>query len=118
MSSAQRVRSSLFFSVRIGTGKAFQPMVFEYRSRVSSCPHTVFTQIKCIRDAMSAMFQRGASYSAKALSEIMECFDSRPTGRYGRSSDDTFGTTIDPVSYTHLRAHETPEHLVCRLLLE
>src|SRR5678815_4086498 len=23
---------------------------------------------------------------------------------------------IGPVSYTHLRAHETPEHLVCRLL--
>src|SRR5678816_4877879 len=26
--------------------------------------------------------------------------------------------TVAPVSYTHLRAHETPEHLVCRLLLE
>ena len=26
------------------------------------------------------------------------------------------GTAV--VSYTHLRAHETPEHLVCRLLLE
>src|SRR5678816_3979164 len=26
--------------------------------------------------------------------------------------------TIKSVSYTHLRAHETPEHLVCRLLLE
>ena len=25
---------------------------------------------------------------------------------------------LDTVSYTHLRAHETPEHLVCRLLLE
>ena len=25
---------------------------------------------------------------------------------------------IDPVSYTHLRAHETSLHLVCRLLLE
>eukprot|EP00658_Telonema_sp_P-2_P000146 TRINITY_DN10046_c0_g1_i1.p1 TRINITY_DN10046_c0_g1~~TRINITY_DN10046_c0_g1_i1.p1 ORF type:complete len:149 (+),score=33.05 TRINITY_DN10046_c0_g1_i1:173-619(+) len=25
---------------------------------------------------------------------------------------------FEPVSYTHLRAHETPEHLVCRLLLE
>src|SRR5678815_629863 len=25
---------------------------------------------------------------------------------------------INTVSYTHLRAHETPEHLVCRLLLE
>ena len=23
-----------------------------------------------------------------------------------------------PVSYTHLRAHETPEHLVCRLMHE
>src|SRR5678815_2168088 len=23
-------------------------------------------------------------------------------------------STINPVSYTHLRAHETPEHLVCR----
>ena len=26
--------------------------------------------------------------------------------------------TIDPVSYTHLRAHETVLDLVCRLLLE
>ena len=25
---------------------------------------------------------------------------------------------VAAVSYTHLRAHETPEHLVCRLLLE
>src|SRR5678815_1830856 len=24
-------------------------------------------------------------------------------------------TRVTPVSYTHLRAHETPEHLVCRL---
>ena len=29
-------------------------------------------------------------------------------------SDDS----LETVSYTHLRAHETPEHLVCRLLLE
>ena len=32
-----------------------------------------------------------------------------------------YAQTMDgrtPVSYTHLRAHETPEHLVCRLLLE
>src|SRR5678815_1925549 len=26
------------------------------------------------------------------------------------------GMGMTPVSYTHLRAHETPEHLVCRLL--
>ena len=30
--------------------------------------------------------------------------------------DDVF--YFGAVSYTHLRAHETPEHLVCRLLLE
>eukprot|EP00658_Telonema_sp_P-2_P083971 TRINITY_DN920_c0_g1_i13.p1 TRINITY_DN920_c0_g1~~TRINITY_DN920_c0_g1_i13.p1 ORF type:complete len:669 (+),score=242.11 TRINITY_DN920_c0_g1_i13:95-2101(+) len=28
------------------------------------------------------------------------------------------GLRLNAVSYTHLRAHETPEHLVCRLLLE
>src|SRR5678816_2857953 len=27
-----------------------------------------------------------------------------------------YRVVADPVSYTHLRAHETPEHLVCRLL--
>src|SRR5678815_5231580 len=32
--------------------------------------------------------------------------------------DGSLWLTTEPVSYTHLRAHETPEHLVCRLLLE
>ena len=31
--------------------------------------------------------------------------------------DIKYGSLLS-VSYTHLRAHETPEHLVCRLLLE
>src|SRR5678815_5696032 len=30
--------------------------------------------------------------------------------------DDVDAYYQEPVSYTHLRAHETPEHLVCRLL--
>ena len=34
------------------------------------------------------------------------------------SSGSGFGASFEAVSYTHLRAHETPEHLVCRLLLE
>ena len=29
-----------------------------------------------------------------------------------------FNLSLDPVSYTHLRAHETGRNLVCRLLLE
>src|SRR5678815_2252973 len=41
-------------------------------------------------------------------------------------NEPTFSATLNalcglyatsPVSYTHLRSHETPEHLVCRLLL-
>src|SRR5678816_2734799 len=35
----------------------------------------------------------------------------------GSTANTRFVTDI-AVSYTHLRAHETPEHLVCRLLLE
>ena len=31
---------------------------------------------------------------------------------------DNLLTCVYPVSYTHLRAHETSLHLVCRLLLE
>src|SRR5678815_4782388 len=34
-------------------------------------------------------------------------------GTHGKTTITTMA-----VSYTHLRAHETPEHLVCRLLLE
>src|SRR5665647_3717088 len=36
-----------------------------------------------------------------------------PIYQYGEQSG-----TIKPVSYTHLRAHETDSYLVCRLLLE
>src|SRR5678816_329027 len=39
---------------------------------------------------------------------------SDPEGKNGIPAN---GYATRPVSYTHLRAHETPEHLVCRLLL-
>src|SRR5678816_232807 len=38
------------------------------------------------------------------------------TGGSGHTGTGMYWHTA--VSYTHLRAHETPEHLVCRLLLE
>src|SRR5678815_416456 len=46
-----------------------------------------------------------------------------PTSRATRVTSDanerSWSTIVlMAVSYTHLRAHETPEHLVCRLLLE
>ena len=36
---------------------------------------------------------------------------------YGGPQLRTFDKTINAVSYTHLRAHETPEHRVCRRML-
>ena len=33
-------------------------------------------------------------------------------------SKSLFASVLGPVSYTHLRAHETDSYLVCRLLLE
>src|SRR5678815_4526526 len=42
----------------------------------------------------------------------------RPGPRRGRRGTARRSPSATPVSYTHLRAHETPEHLVCRLLLE
>src|SRR5678816_2230103 len=37
--------------------------------------------------------------------KLLACITVRPD-----RSDDTDATSTDPVSYTHLRAHETPEH--------
>eukprot|EP00658_Telonema_sp_P-2_P050692 TRINITY_DN38710_c0_g1_i1.p1 TRINITY_DN38710_c0_g1~~TRINITY_DN38710_c0_g1_i1.p1 ORF type:complete len:273 (+),score=66.46 TRINITY_DN38710_c0_g1_i1:54-872(+) len=70
---------------------------------------------------------QGYAVSAAEIKLGMECrawsnavwldtTQSKPTGEA-----DIVLTTMDAstaVSYTHLRAHETPEHLVCRLLLE
>src|SRR5678815_351643 len=49
--------------------------------------------------------QRRTAYSIRALGSTRSAYAGVCTG-------------AGPVSYTHLRAHETPEHLVCRLLLE
>src|SRR5678815_1687310 len=38
--------------------------------------------------------------------------------RFAGAGDSYKVNRVVSVSYTHLRAHETPEHLVCRLLLE
>src|SRR5678816_344001 len=53
--------------------------------------------------------QAGGIQGAKAFRG--SCGLASHANRQGIEADAT------PVSYTHLRAHETPEHLVCRLLL-
>eukprot|EP00658_Telonema_sp_P-2_P012880 TRINITY_DN14901_c0_g1_i3.p1 TRINITY_DN14901_c0_g1~~TRINITY_DN14901_c0_g1_i3.p1 ORF type:complete len:154 (+),score=44.56 TRINITY_DN14901_c0_g1_i3:75-536(+) len=69
------------------------------------------------------------SASLRFISELMEEFADEWANKwmmhyrwYAKTSKPdaaTYSRRIAvAVSYTHLRAHETPEHLVCRLLLE
>ena len=44
--------------------------------------------------------------------------DAFTDGEFGMFRADASGAPSAPVSYTHLRAHETGRNLVCRLLLE
>eukprot|EP00658_Telonema_sp_P-2_P016792 TRINITY_DN164_c0_g1_i2.p1 TRINITY_DN164_c0_g1~~TRINITY_DN164_c0_g1_i2.p1 ORF type:complete len:344 (-),score=129.96 TRINITY_DN164_c0_g1_i2:81-968(-) len=75
-------------------------------------------------DAVQAVTTPGTTYVDLDDIKVIKC--------YGGTIDDSeridgivfpkkashFADGPTPVSYTHLRAHETPEHLVCRLLLE
>eukprot|EP00658_Telonema_sp_P-2_P084099 TRINITY_DN9245_c0_g1_i6.p1 TRINITY_DN9245_c0_g1~~TRINITY_DN9245_c0_g1_i6.p1 ORF type:complete len:680 (+),score=126.56 TRINITY_DN9245_c0_g1_i6:92-2131(+) len=66
----------------------------------------------------------GAFKAVEALFAAQFGNMSGPTSPFGKVDivEDFYGWAqvldYQPVSYTHLRAHETPEHLVCRLLLE
>ena len=61
----------------------------------------------CIRDRDNALMETEAG----VLWEKMSKFITSIENKYGSARP-------DPVSYTHLRAHETVLDLVCRLLLE
>src|SRR3546814_269920 len=94
MSSAQRVRSALFFSVRVGTGKVFHPRVLEYAKSVRVLPHTVAIHAMCSLDAMIDSSQIGSSYRAKLWLLTTPLASIIPTGRNWRFSDVIFGRMI------------------------
>src|SRR5678815_4311230 len=54
---------------------------------------------------------RGLDTTAKFIAMNLTRWGFKPAGDNG-----SYLQRIDPVSHTHLRAHETPEHLGCRLL--
>eukprot|EP00658_Telonema_sp_P-2_P010690 TRINITY_DN1403_c0_g1_i1.p1 TRINITY_DN1403_c0_g1~~TRINITY_DN1403_c0_g1_i1.p1 ORF type:complete len:135 (+),score=36.51 TRINITY_DN1403_c0_g1_i1:425-829(+) len=56
--------------------------------------------------------------SCTALAAFLAAARSLLTSCSARMHSNHNNNPRTPVSYTHLRAHETPEHLVCRLLLE
>eukprot|EP00658_Telonema_sp_P-2_P055257 TRINITY_DN43935_c0_g1_i2.p1 TRINITY_DN43935_c0_g1~~TRINITY_DN43935_c0_g1_i2.p1 ORF type:complete len:104 (+),score=26.02 TRINITY_DN43935_c0_g1_i2:43-312(+) len=80
----------------------------------------------CIRDRLDQSVMGVCSFTD--ISTVYGLHSEGDVTLSGQSSLLVDGTTIqleltisdsdESVSYTHLRAHETPEHLVCRLLLE
>ena len=60
-------------------------------------------------NAINREFKVGERYRGLVSGHVFTVVEVRKPGEY---------TTPSTVSYTHLRAHETDEDLVCRLLLE
>ena len=63
------------------------------------------------------VFQENISLKRKIVEKEKD-FVSKKNKKNDPISHYALHATTSAVSYTHLRAHETPEHLVCRLLLE
>eukprot|EP00658_Telonema_sp_P-2_P072105 TRINITY_DN61292_c0_g1_i1.p1 TRINITY_DN61292_c0_g1~~TRINITY_DN61292_c0_g1_i1.p1 ORF type:complete len:124 (+),score=26.71 TRINITY_DN61292_c0_g1_i1:85-456(+) len=64
----------------------------------------------CTEAALTGKTTSSTSSSSNAITHLSDL--------YALNTESWVWTRVSPVSYTHLRAHETPEHLVCRLLLE
>eukprot|EP00658_Telonema_sp_P-2_P014856 TRINITY_DN15675_c0_g1_i4.p1 TRINITY_DN15675_c0_g1~~TRINITY_DN15675_c0_g1_i4.p1 ORF type:complete len:130 (-),score=39.19 TRINITY_DN15675_c0_g1_i4:35-424(-) len=95
-----------------------------YKRQTQYTPHSIFSLY-----SQKESGGRLAAQDAEALQRVLtprlrEQFRERSEDReveYGYNMGiitEGMMQALGPVSYTHLRAHETPEHLVCRLLLE
>src|SRR5678816_2684484 len=82
---------------------------------------------RCRRVSPRMPASPGVGRDMRGVAEKLPCGAEHPTRGQLRVFDgDGRGCGVDAGalraaragSYTHLRAHETPEHLVCRLLLE
>src|SRR5680860_1827850 len=84
------------------------------RSPTTCCANdTVHMTVKCGAWLVLLCQRVSEGEAGAAIRGMSTCSWSRATGWTARS-----GSVLWPVSYTHLRAHETDSYLVCRLLLE
>eukprot|EP00658_Telonema_sp_P-2_P068424 TRINITY_DN57353_c0_g1_i1.p1 TRINITY_DN57353_c0_g1~~TRINITY_DN57353_c0_g1_i1.p1 ORF type:complete len:106 (+),score=17.93 TRINITY_DN57353_c0_g1_i1:99-416(+) len=91
--------------------------ILDCRRRLSSHGQTLSEQINKIGKEVADSHDRTNPTSAVFIQEEHEDISGSDGGNNSLLSSGGRGCAT-PVSYTHLRAHETPEHLVCRLLLE
>src|SRR5678815_5964322 len=102
---------------------------FGRTGRMFACEHAEVTpDIICLSKALTAGYlPLGATCTTEAVYDAFLSDDRSRTFFHGHSfTANPLACAValaslelferDAVSYTHLRAHETPEHLVCRLL--
>src|SRR5678816_5263 len=97
----EAAEQALIARCRSGSDAAFSELVDRYKNLVYA------VILRTIDDRSRA--------DDLAQEVFLRVFRGLPEFR-GDSTLATWLFRITPVSYTHLRAHETPEHLVCRLL--
>src|SRR5678815_1275722 len=81
--------------------------------RILLSPLLVFLDLQRSKPSLSLNCRAFATFALNTASSFRARY-------YNVIGYKCFEMPRDPaqISYTHLRAHETPEHLVCRLLLE
>src|SRR5678815_3811949 len=99
-----------------------QPRAARWNSRCVCCmavPLIESISVTLQMDAAAAAEKRTARRRARAVADATAiwlqaelCRRSRRTTRATQPRQQREPTAHQPVSYTHLRAHETPEHLV------
>eukprot|EP00658_Telonema_sp_P-2_P011919 TRINITY_DN14558_c0_g1_i11.p1 TRINITY_DN14558_c0_g1~~TRINITY_DN14558_c0_g1_i11.p1 ORF type:complete len:570 (-),score=149.46 TRINITY_DN14558_c0_g1_i11:41-1750(-) len=90
----------------------YQPLGPQENSSQVECQETFIGQMLAQLRQLLNMDLNVAVVLTGLVSLLVQCPDPRVHSFMFRGGEHA------PVSYTHLRAHETPEHLVCRLLLE
>ena len=92
--------------------KAIEDMYFHHRANVHRGVHTLSGEATDMVEATREKVR--AFINAASIEEVVF---TRGTTEAINLVAATYGDRLS-VSYTNHRAHETPEHLVCRLLLE
>src|SRR5665648_555407 len=101
----------------INSYKSFKIKVMNNKINVILTPENKETVVQAIKDAKTGMpflikLSKDERKSLQKMDDGRKPFVQKGV-EFAKGNRD-----LDPVSYTHLRAHETRHDLVCRLLLE
>src|SRR5678816_1102287 len=98
--------------------KSFYSQLFEWTFKDNPVsPEMVYTMVQLDGKDVGGLYQMTPDMTGQGIPPNWLSYVSVKSADETTEKAKTDGATVlnGPVSYTHLRAHETPEHLVCRL---